>query len=43
MLQFDHFVSLYIIVPVGLLEAVAVGWGYGADRLAAHILHFTGR
>ena len=31
---FDHFVSDYVLILVGLFEVVTVGWVYGAQRLA---------
>ena len=33
----DHFITSYGLVAVGLLEAVAVGWLYGADKLRKYI------
>ncbi|MFQ5681471.1 MAG: sodium-dependent transporter [Candidatus Omnitrophota bacterium] len=33
----DHFITNYALVLVGLLEALAVGWLYGADKLRAYI------
>ncbi len=33
----DHFITNYGLVFVGLLEAVAVGWIYGAEKLRSYI------
>lgn len=33
----DHFVTNYSLILVGLLETLAVGWIYGADRLRQYI------
>ncbi|MCK4422831.1 MAG: sodium-dependent transporter, partial [Candidatus Omnitrophica bacterium] len=33
----DHFITNYGLVIVGFLEAIAVGWFYGADKLRAYI------
>jgi NSS family neurotransmitter:Na+ symporter len=33
----DHFITNYGLVVVGLLEALAVGWFYGADKLRNYI------
>ncbi len=33
----DHFITHYGLVFVGLLEAIAVGWIYGAEKLRAYI------
>jgi NSS family neurotransmitter:Na+ symporter len=33
----DHFITNYGLVFVGLLEAIAVGWIYGAEKLRKYI------
>ena len=33
----DHFITNYGLVVVGLLEAIAIGWLYGADKLRGYI------
>jgi len=33
----DHFITHYGLVFIGLLEAIAVGWIYGAEKLRAYI------
>ncbi|PIQ89566.1 MAG: sodium-dependent transporter [Candidatus Omnitrophica bacterium CG11_big_fil_rev_8_21_14_0_20_42_13] len=33
----DHFITNYGLVAVGLLEVLAVGWLYGADKLRAYV------
>ena len=33
----DHFITNYGLVVVGLLETVAIGWLYGADKLRRYI------
>lgn len=34
---FDHFVTHYSLVLAGILEAIAVGWVYGAEKMRAYI------
>jgi neurotransmitter:Na+ symporter, NSS family len=34
---FDHFVTSFILVIVGILQTIAVGWIYGADKLRKYI------
>ncbi len=34
---FDHFVTNFGLVLVGIFECVAIGWVYGADKLRAYI------
>jgi len=33
----DHFITHYGLVTVGLLESIAVGWLYGAEKLRSYI------
>jgi neurotransmitter:Na+ symporter, NSS family len=37
----DHFITNYGLVIVGLLEALTVGWLYGADKLRKYINHVS--
>eukprot|EP00899_Mesostigma_viride_P026315 jgi/Mesvir1/6869/Mv09038-RA.1 len=39
----DHYVSDYILILLGLLEVLFVGWAYDADKLAGEILMSTGK
>lgn len=38
----DHFVSTYLLMPVGLAECLAVAWVYGAKRFADEMQADTG-
>jgi NSS family neurotransmitter:Na+ symporter len=33
----DHFITYYGLVIAGLLETIAIGWFYGAEKLRAYI------
>jgi len=33
----DHFVNSYTLIVVGILECIAVGWIFGADKLRAYV------
>ncbi|MBI2649976.1 sodium-dependent transporter [Candidatus Woesearchaeota archaeon] len=33
----DHFINSYSLVAVGILECIAVGWVFGAEKLRAYV------
>ncbi|MBI2522843.1 sodium-dependent transporter [Candidatus Woesearchaeota archaeon] len=33
----DHFMNSYALITVGILECIAVGWVFGAERLRAYV------
>lgn len=33
----DHFVNSYTLIAVGILQCIAVGWIFGADKLRAYV------
>jgi NSS family neurotransmitter:Na+ symporter len=37
----DHFITSYGLVFVGLLEVIAIGWLYGADKLRKYVNHVS--
>jgi neurotransmitter:Na+ symporter, NSS family len=34
---FDHFITNFTLVIIGIFESIAIGWVYGADRLRNYI------
>ena len=33
----DHFINSYALIAVGILECIAVGWVFGAEKLRAYV------
>ncbi|HIH74745.1 MAG TPA: sodium-dependent transporter [Methanosarcina sp.] len=38
----DHFINTYGVILVGILEAIAIGWIYGADRIREWVNTYSG-